>query len=354
MGLLDWFRRKPETRAAGSGFTAEVLSAREAFVSGRRGLAELTGSVQSCVSLWEGGMALADVQGTTALDRRSLALAARSLALRGEALFLIGDTRLIPATDWDLRTRDGEPSAYRLTVPEVGGGRTMTALAAETLHFRIASDLVAPWAGQAPLKRAQLSAGMLHAVETALSEVYETAPLGSQIVPFPEAPETDMETLARGFRGNRGRVVLRESVNVSAAGGPAPAADWRPNDLTPNLEQALPLDALNAARDSIANVFGVLPAMLSPSTTGPLVREGQRHLAQWTLQPVAALMADEASAKLGSPVEIDTLRPLQAFDAGGRARAFAGLVQGLALAKAEGVDPNEALKLVNWQEAENV
>jgi hypothetical protein len=296
------------------------------------------------------------VQGTTALDRRSLALAARSLALRGEALFLIGDDRLIPATDWDLRTRDGEPTAYRLTVPEVGGGRTMTALAAETLHFRIASDLVAPWAGQAPLKRAQLSAGMLHAVETALHEVYETAPLGSQIVPFPEAPETDMEQLARGFRGNRGRVVLRESVNVSAAGGPAPAADWRPNDLTPNLEQALPLEALNAARDSIANVFGVLPAMLSPATTGPLVREGQRHLAQWTLQPVAALMADEASAKLGSPVEIDTLRPLQAFDAGGRARAFAGLVQGLALAKAEGIDPDQALKLVNWQkeEPENV
>ncbi len=350
MGLFAWLRRKPETRAAGSGFTAEVMAARESYVSGRRGLAELTGAVQACASLWEGGLAIADVQGTTALDRRSLALAARSLAFRGEALFLIGDTRLVPAIDWDLRTRDGEPSAYRLTVPEVGGGRTMTVLAAEVLHFRIGSDLVAPWAGQAPLKRSQLSAGLLHAVETALAEVYETAPLGSQIVPFPEAPDVDMEQLARGFRGNRGRVVLRESVNVSASGGPAPASDWRPNDLTPDLEKALPLQALNAARDGIANVFGVLPAMLSPATTGPLIREGQRHLAQWTLQPMAALMAEEATAKLGSPVEIDAMRPLQAFDAGGRARAFSGLVQGLALAKAEGIDPAEALKLVNWSE----
>ena len=208
----------------------------------------------------------------------------------------------------------------------------------------------APWAGQAPLKRAQLSAGMLNAIEAALGEVYEVAPLGSQIVPFPEAPETDMEALARGFRGNRGKVVLRESVNVSAAGGPAPVSDWRPNDLTPNLEQALPVEALGAARNSICNVFGVLPAMLNPATTGPLVREGQRHLATWMLQPIAALMAEEASAKLGQEVALDVLRPVQAWDAGGRARAFSGLVQGLALAKAEGIDPEQALRLVDWQE----
>ena len=355
MGLLDFFRRKPdaETRAAGSGFTAEVISAREAYISGRRGIAELTGTVQACVSLWEGGMALADVSGADALDRRTLALTARSLALRGEAVFLIGDDRLVPVSDWDLRTRDGEPSAYRLSVAEVGGGRTMTALAAEVVHFRIGADVSAPWAGQAPLKRAQLSAGMLNAIEAALGEVYEVAPLGSQIVPFPEAPETDMEALARGFRGNRGKVVLRESVNVSAAGGPAPVSDWRPNDLTPNLEQALPVEALGAARNSICNVFGVLPAMLNPATTGPLVREGQRHLATWMLQPIAALMAEEASAKLGQEVALDVLRPVQAWDAGGRARAFSGLVQGLALAKAEGIDPEQALRLVDWQEGTN-
>jgi hypothetical protein len=32
------------------------------------------------------------------------------------------------------------------------------------------------------------------------------------------------------------------------------------------------------------------------------VREGQRHLAQWTLQPIAALLAEEATAKLGGTV----------------------------------------------------
>ncbi|MEM9899911.1 MAG: phage portal protein [Pseudomonadota bacterium] len=348
------FRKRPqeiaevETRAAGSGFTAEVISAREAYISGRRGIAELTGTVQACVSLWEGGLAVANVEGTDLLSRRVLAMLARSLAFRGEALFLIGDRGLVPVSDWDLRTRGGFPSAYRLTLPEVGGGTTTTALAGEVLHFRIGSDLNAPWAGQAPLKRAQLSAGLLQALEAALGEIYETAPLGSQIVPYPEAPETDAEALARGFRGNRGKVLLRESVNVSAAGGPAPQTDWHPHDLTPDLEKALPLEALGAARNSVANVYGVLPAMLSPGATGPLVREGQRHLAQWMLQPIAELIAEEATAKLGSAVSLDVMRPLQAYDAGGRARAAATVVQALAMAKEAGVDPDAAMRLVDW------
>ena len=70
---------------------------------------------------------------------------------------------------------------------------------------------------------------------------------------------------------------------------------------------------LAAAREAICAIFGVLPGLMNPATTGPMVREAQRHLAQWTLQPIAALIADEASQKFGAPVTLDTLRPLQAF-----------------------------------------
>ncbi|MGR3717834.1 MAG: hypothetical protein ACU0B1_13935 [Thermohalobaculum sp.] len=79
----------------------------------------------------------------------------------------------------------------------------------------------------------------------------------------------------------------------------------------------------------------------------------QRHLAQWTLQPVAALVAQEASEKLGQDVNIDVMRPLQAFDAGGRARALATIVEALARAKEAGLSPGDvgqALSLVDWQE----
>jgi len=342
-----------ETRSTGSGFTAELMAARAAYVSGRRGIGELTATVQSCVSLWEGALSLADISGTEMLDRRNMALSARSLALRGECVFLIRETGLIAAADWNLSTRDGKPTAYKVTISETGGGRTEMALAAEVLHFKIGSDIAAPYAGTAPLKRAQLTAGFLNAVETALAEVYETAPIGTQIVPFPESPEVDMETLARGFRGNRGKVVLRESVNVTAAGGPAPAADWSPRDVTPDISKAMTKESLDAARAGVCSVFGVLPGLFNVSTTGPMVREAQRHLAQWTLQPIVAMIAQEATEKLGQEVKIDVMRPMQAYDAGGRARAVSAVVGALATAKGAGLKPDEvaaAMALVDWKD----
>lgn len=348
------FKRKQpetETRSSGGGYTAEIMAARESYIAGRNGIAELTATVQGAVTLWEGGLSLADVKGTDMLTPFHLALCARSLALRGEAVFLIQEDGLVPCADWDLRTRQGKPTAYRVSVSEAGGGWTQTALAAEVLHFRIGGDMVAPWTGTAPLRRAQLTAGLLNAIEAALSEVYELAPMGSSVIPMPENPEADMDKMARGFRGFRGRVLVRESVNVTAAGGPAPMTDLKPHDVTPDLSRAMTRESLAAARDAINMVFGVLPGMSAPAATGPLIREGQRHLAQWVLMPMAAMIGQEASDKLGTPVALDVMRPLQAFDAGGRARAMSGVIQALALAKEAGVDADQALKLVDWDSA---
>lgn len=340
---------KIEKRSSMSGFTAELMSARESYISGRRGIAELTATAQSCVSLWENGFALADVVGIDLLDRRTMAMIGRSLALRGECVFLIRDDALVPCSDWDLRTIDGRPSAYRLSISEAGGGTTRTALAREVLHFRIGADVATPWAGQAPLKRAQLTSGLLHVVESALAEMYEEAPLGSLVLPFPEARDVDLEQLGRGFRGRRGRVMLRESVNVAAAGGPVPNSDWRPADVTPDISKAMTEETWRAARGSICSVFGVLPALLDPATTGPAVRESQRHLAQWTLQPIAMLLAQEASEKLGGDVSIDVIAPSHSYDSGARARAFSTIVTALAEAKGAGLDAGEvsaALRLL--------
>lgn len=341
-----------ERRSSMSGFTAELMAARESYISGRRGHGELTATAQSCISLWESGFAIADVQGTRFLDRRTMGMIARALALRGEFVGLIRGDGIVPCSDWDLRTRNGRPTAYRVSISEAGGGTTQTALAPEILHVAIGADVGAPWAGQAPLKRASLTAGMLQAVESALAEVFEMAPIGSQVVPMPEQPEQDSNALGRSFRGQRGRVLLRESVAVSAAGGPAPAADWRPADLTPNLQNAMTAETLAAARDGIAGCFGVLPGLFNAATTGPMVREAQRHLSQWTLQPVCELLAEEASEKLGATVSIDCIGPTQSFDQGGSARAVATLVQAMAQAKEAGLDPAVvagAFKRLDWE-----
>lgn len=343
-----------EKRAGGSGYTAAVMDARASYIAGASGMAELTATVQTCIGLWEGAFAAAAVKGTDLLNRRTMALLGRALALRGEAVFLISEQGLMACSDWDLSTRDGEPRAYRLSVSEQGGAVSRTALPGEVLHLRIGSSLTTPWAGTSPLRRSSLTAGLLQTLETALGEVYDNAPIGTTVLPFPESPDVDMEALGRGFRGRRGRVLLRESVNVTAAGGAAPAMDWRGQDMTPDLSKAMMTQNLAAARDAVCGVFGVLPGLLNPTTTGPLVREAQRHLASWTLQPIAGIIAEEASAKLGDAVEIDVVMPLQAFDVGGRARAFASFVGGIAQAKEAGLTPTEIEAALKWIElAEN-
>lgn len=280
MNWQFWRRPKIETRSSGTGYIAQIIAARDSYVSGRTGIGELTATAQSCITLCEGGLSLADVTGTDILTPAVLGMTARALALRGEAVFLIGGDRLIPCSDWDVRTRDGVPTAYRVSISDAGGGTTRTALAPEVFHFRLAADPLTPWAGTPPLRRSSLTAGMLVAVGDSLREVYETAPLGSQIVPFPESADTDMEKIGRGFRGQRGRVMLRESVAVTATGGPTPQTDWKPQDVTPDLSRSMAVKTLDRARSAVAMAFGVLPGMFITSATGPLIREGQRHLAQ--------------------------------------------------------------------------
>jgi hypothetical protein len=350
---MDLFRRKPlEARAVQPGYTAALMAAREAWIAGGAGLAELTAAVQASVSLWESGLSLADVTGTDLLDRRVMAICARALALRGECVFLIRD-RLVPVTDWDVSTRYGVPRAYRVGLPEIGGGRSETVLAAEVLHFRIGCDATTPWAGSAPLARAKLSAGLLEEITTALRDVFRDAPIGSQIIPVPEGSTEDMAEMRRSFRGNRGASLVIEGVAQATAAGMNPNLGQSPDQLSPQLDKTLADKLLTEAKGEIYSLFGILPGLTNPATTGPLVREAQRHLAQLVLQPIANLMAEEATEKLGGKVTLDVVRPMQAMDHGGKARAFATLLQAMAQAKQAGLNDatvKDALTFIDWAE----
>lgn len=350
------FRRKTanrqnENRSSGTGYTGLIMAARESYISGASGLAEVTATVQACVSLWEGAFALADVTGTEMLDRRTMALLARALALRGEAVFLVRPDKLVPCPDWDVSTRDGVPVAYRVGIAEAGGARSETALTGEILHLRIGSDPVAPWMGTAPLRRASLTAGLLHEVESALRDVYRDAPLGSLVAPLPDGSADDMATMRAAFKGRRGSTLVIEGTAQAAAAGMNPQIGQKSDQLSPDLSRSMTAETLAAARESIFLAFGVLPALGNRASTGPAIREAQRHLAAWQLEPIAQLIAQEATAKLGAAVSIDIGRPLKAFDAGGRARVLSQLVQAYGEAKELGLSPAEwaaALAAVNF------
>ncbi len=128
------------------------------------------------------------------------------------------------------------------------------------------------------------------------------------------------------------------------------------DDLAPEIPA--PSDEISITGTPVRWLIGhiVLPGLVNQSTTGPMVREAQRHLAGWVLQPMAELLAEEARAKLGGDVVIDVGRPLQAFDAGGRARALSQLVEAMGRAKELGLTPDQwsvALQAVNWGGGDN-
>ena len=58
-----------------------------------------------------------------------------------------------------------------------------------------------------------------------------------------------------------------------------PNGDWRPQGLTPNREASMATQNWKASRESVLTAFGILPGGFDAATTGPMVREVQRHLA---------------------------------------------------------------------------
>ncbi len=337
-----------ETRASGTGYTAAIMAARQSYITGASDLAELTSAAQAAVSLWSGVLASADVSGTDMLDRATMALLGRSLALRGEFVGIIDGGGIVPAVDWDVSTRNGRPVAYRVGIPEAGGGRSETVLAQEVLHVRIGSDTASPWTGTAPLQRSALSANLLHQIEGALRDTFRDAPIGSQVLPLPDSSAEDMENMRLAIRGKHGSTLIIEGVAQATAAGMNPQLGQRRDDLTPDLGKAEASAMLAQARGAVVEAFGIPAAYLNPASTGPVFRECQRALVTYTMAPIAKQIEQEASAKLGGAVLIDVETPVQSYDTGGRARALSGIIKALAEAQAAGIDPAVAMKLVGW------
>jgi len=338
--MFNWFRRdKPETRSVDNdGFNMLALLARADAITDAG--ADLSGVVSGCVNLWANGLSMAETD-SDLLTPEVLASIGRQLATEGNSVWYIGPTGLLPVASYSVATTDeGKPRAYHICIPGIDSSSQSTALAGEVLHIRIGADARLPWRGIAPLRRAPISAGLLNATETALAEVFRDAPVGSKVLGMPETSAGANSKLAASFKGKRGRVLVRDSSTVYAGSQGAPD-DWRPADLTPDLRNSMAVESLKTARDAVLHAYGVLPALLNEQSAGPVIREAQRHLAMWTLGPIANLVKHEVKQKTGEAVKLDVFVGLGAYDAGGAARAMSTIIEGLAAAKAGGVTPDE-------------
>ena len=311
-----------------------------------------TGAVAACVALWCNAFGSAAVTGAR-LDRSHLRWLAAELASRGRGSLLIIADGYAPARVIDATLDPATGAALTYTVQRPGAVATQVRQAREVVHVVLRPSIDLPWSGPSPLKAAGLSSSILSAAENALSDVMRSGAIGMNLVTSLDHDDARKEGIAAQLQSQVSRggfAVVPSASGDTTAGRLPPQSDWAIRNLTPDVTRAEIVAARAAAQEAVCSAFGVPPCLVVAATTGPAIREAQRHLAAWTLQPIADLIADAlTSAELGREVKIDLMRPLQAYDTERRARGAKILIEALAAAKEAGIDPDVAMEFVDLE-----
>ena len=190
-----------------------------------------------------------------------------------------------------------------------------------------------------------ISAVRSASVERALGDEV-SAPAG-HVLPFPAEglKPDDLEELKSDLRNLRGGTAFVPSMSQAWGEGKGGApADWRANRLGADFPREM-VELRQAAHDSVLSAAGVPAALFSARSDATGAREALRQFLHSTLQPLAALIAVEARAKLDPAVSFDFSR-LMAADIQGKARSAKALVdagfsleQAAAMAGFIGADP---------------
>ena len=154
------------------------------------------------------------------------------------------------------------------------------------------------------------------------------------VLPVPQGPESEgdadpLADLRADIAALRGRTALVET----AAGGwgegaaAAPAHDWRTARI--GAAPGAPLVGLHdSSARAVLAACGVPSALFDAGTDASGRREAWRQFLHGSLQPLAALVAEELAGKLEAPGLTLGFDRLMASDLQGRARAFQSLTGG--------------------------
>ena len=334
----------PEIRADATDLYIDVLTAAVGATTVQTWAAS---AVEIAAGLWARALSTAAVEGAP-VGPRWLAEAGRDMARHGEAVYLLdiasgGRLRLLRASSRDVWGDGPDPAEwwYRLTIAGPRSTRTVRAPAASVVHLRYATERHSPARGLAPLQYASLTGTLTAHLETALG--HEAGGAVARLIAMPEGHQAPGD-LTDAIRNAKGRTLLPETV----AGGwgdkdAAPRKDFQPVRLGADPPMAL-VHLRQHVESSVLACFGV-GAPLGPSgiTDGTAAREAARRLWTLTIEPLAALIAEELSRVLERPVTLDHGRPSGMADLAARARAVG------ALAKA-GVELPDALLLTGWDD----
>ena len=284
---------------------------------------------------------------TAALNAPTLACIGRELIRRGEAVFVLGvdggRVQALPASHWEVRGgRTPDTWWYRLDMPAPDDTGTITAPGDGVLHFRFASDPRRPWEGIAPLSWASGTGRLSGALEQALAGE-AGGPFG-HVIPTPDVA-TDRTELKADLEKLRGGIKLVETTSSGwgESRAAAPGGDWKQQRIGADPPASV-VSLRSEAAMAVLAACGVPPPLVSPGD-GTAAREAWRRFLHGTIHPLGAIVAEEASRKLGIDVGLSFDR-LFASDLSGRARAFQSMVNG-------GMPAEKAAALAGLMEAES-
>ncbi|MCY3813969.1 MAG: hypothetical protein OXH15_19430 [Gammaproteobacteria bacterium] len=351
------FARRPERREALDGYTLQLLSGDLATAEGTKNTILGVAALESCARIYADSLAACRVE-PAGLARTVtpdvLSLIGRWCVRRGELVFAVeyDDAMMAPrlsvAGDFDVRGGTHVPESWSYRVTHYGPTNTRTRVlpATAACHFMWATDPRRPWRGVSPIANSPATAKLAGELERALGDE-AGSPVGS-LIPTSDPPEDGFfANLAERIRKSRGKVHLVESpYKVSEDRTTSVRSEWQAHRFGANYPASLPT-VRDAVSLSIIQACGISPSMIHETADGTARREGYRQFAYGSLDPFARRIAAELSAKLDTPVTLDT-ESIHASDTAGRARAALAIVQALAAAAESGVDAEQALKLAGF------
>ena len=351
MRLTDWIRgahgrsapSEPlETRDDSSGYTDALLSLLTAQASGSASKADVNigGALELAAGVVGRAFASAQVDADSQSVRDTLtpsvlAHIGRALIRAGEAVFAIqvadGALVLLPASSWDIQGGVLPASwEYRLSIGAPNGTAETTLPYDGVVHVRYAYAPERAWVGLSPLEIAR-QAGRLDAeINEALAD--ESGMPRGAILPMAVQPEDDdddddgLTDFERELGKLRGKIITTESQRTLAAGGyqEAPKDDFELKRVGAMFGQPL----VNLRRDADELVLGLcgVPIEFLKGADGSALREAYRRMLFGTIQPLGAIVAEELSAKLETPISF-SWNELRAADRAAGARAYKALVE---------------------------
>ena len=322
-----------------AGYSDLLLAGLETLASGSAGNILRTSALEIAARIWSGALASASVTGGRgALTPEVLAMTGRQLVRTGEAVFAIevrdGAVALYPVAEWEVL--DGY--RYRAEVLKPPGRSLSRSLPREAVvHFKWATDPREPWRGVAPMAAAALGATVAANVETRLSEE-ATAPT-ALLLPVPQdGGGRGLDPLRADIAAAKGAAVLAESTAAGWSEGrqSGTLGDWDVKRLGPMIPEQL-RQLHEDALQRVMSACGIPGSLASVGADGTQLREDYRRFVMLSVQPLAAELAAEASAKLDGPVALG-FHGLHGHDIVARSTAYAKL-------REAGLEDGEARRL---------